>query len=168
MPSRGFLDGASAVSGTSTMVDSFMRKVVGARRVVVCVGYVSQSVLERLANWLARQWKSSTSQQVDGVWRTLLSRASKAQIRSRRMPTHLGSEDRSTTRGRTHPCASRRICAAAADSTPLPGSWGPVCQTGGDRPSRLICNLWANLESNRPADGATRCPWSCGDRSVHG
>ena len=38
------------------MVDSFMRKVVGARRVVVCVGYVSQSVLERLANWLARQW----------------------------------------------------------------------------------------------------------------
>ena len=44
------------------MVDSFMRKVVGARRVVVCVGYVSQSVLERLANWLARQWKSSTSQ----------------------------------------------------------------------------------------------------------
>lgn len=45
------------------MVDSFMRnEVVGARRVVVCVGYVSQSVLERLANWLARQWKSSTSQ----------------------------------------------------------------------------------------------------------
>lgn len=37
----------------SATVDSFIRnEVAGARRVVVCVGYVSEMELERLADWL--------------------------------------------------------------------------------------------------------------------
>ena len=39
----------------SSSVDSFMcHEVVGARRVAVCVGYSSESGLERLADWLDR------------------------------------------------------------------------------------------------------------------
>ena len=39
----------------SSAVDGFMRnEVTGAHRAVVCVGYVSQAGLERLADWLDR------------------------------------------------------------------------------------------------------------------
>ena len=43
------------VDNTGRTVDGFMRnEVVGARRVLVCVGYVSQAGLARLLDWLDR------------------------------------------------------------------------------------------------------------------